>query len=79
MNFETKEPSLRKTIRELREESGLTQFELATKIEVTPSAVHNWEVGRNEPKASQLRKIAMLFAVTMDSIAFEPEEVKSVG
>ena len=39
------------TIRELREDPGLTQAQLAAKIDVTPSTVYNWEKGNNEPKA----------------------------
>jgi transcriptional regulator with XRE-family HTH domain len=68
-----------KTIRELREDAGLTQLQLANKIGVTPSAVYNWERGRNEPKASQLRTMARLFGVSMDVINFEVEELKSAA
>ncbi len=68
-----------KTIRELREDAGLTQLQLANKIGVTPSAVYNWERGRNEPKASQLRTMARLFGVSMDMIDFEVEELKSAA
>ncbi len=68
-----------KTIRELREDAGLTQLQLANKIGVTPSAVYNWERGRNEPKASQLRTMARLFGVSMDMIDFDVEELKSAA
>ncbi len=68
-----------KTIRELREDAGLTQLQLANKIGVTPSAVYNWERGRNEPKASQLRTMARIFGVSMDVINFEVEELKSAA
>lgn len=68
-----------KTIRELREGAGLTQVQLANKVGVTPSAVYNWERGRNEPKASQLRTMARLFGVSMDAIVFEGEELKSAA
>jgi transcriptional regulator with XRE-family HTH domain len=68
-----------KTIRELREAAGMTQLELATQIGVTPSTVYNWERGRNEPKATQLRALARVFGVPMDVIDFEVEDVKSVA
>lgn len=58
-----------KTIRELREAAGLTQLELAYRVEVTPSTVSNWERGIFEPKVSQLRRVAQLFGVSMDDIA----------
>ncbi|RIK36688.1 MAG: XRE family transcriptional regulator [Chloroflexi bacterium] len=60
-----------RTIRELRESAGLTQFELAVKVGVTPATVYNWERGRYEPKASQLRTLARVFGVSMDDIDFE--------
>lgn len=69
----------RKTIRELREAQGLTQAEFAFHLGVTPSAVYSWEAGKYEPKASQVRAIAKLCGVSMDVIAFEAEEVKSVA
>lgn len=69
----------RKTIRELREAAGLTQLQLANRVGVTPSAVYNWETGRNEPKASQLRAVALVFGVRMDDIDFEVEDLKSAA
>jgi len=57
-----------KTIKELREEAGLTQFQLAVKVGVTPTTVSAWERGVYEPRASQLRKLAQLFGVAMDEI-----------
>ena len=70
----------RKTIRQLREERGWSQFELATRIGVTPSSIYNWESGRFEPRASQLRQLAQVFGVSMDAIDFEgPVEAKSAA
>jgi transcriptional regulator with XRE-family HTH domain len=68
-----------KSVRELREDAGLTQVQLAHEIGVTPSAVYNWERGRNEPQASQVRAMARLFGVSMDVIAFEAEALKSAA
>jgi transcriptional regulator with XRE-family HTH domain len=58
----------RKTIRELREQRGWSQFELAVKVGVTPGAVGKWERGISEPKATQLRSLAEAFGVLMDQI-----------
>ena len=63
-----------KTIRQLREERGWTQLELANRLGVTPSTIYNWERGRFEPRASQLRQLAQAFAVKMDDIELVPEE-----
>jgi transcriptional regulator with XRE-family HTH domain len=58
----------RKTIRDLREASGWSQFELAVKVGVTPGAVGKWERGVSEPKVTQLRRLAEEFGVLMDQI-----------
>lgn len=69
-----------KTIRKLREEAGMTQLGLANAVGVTPITVYNWERGRYEPKASQLRSLARVFGVSMDDIDFEgPMEGKAAA
>ncbi len=69
-----------KTIRELRRAAGMTQLELAVRVGVTPVTVYNWERGRYEPKASQLRALAHVFGVSMDPIDFEgPMEGKAAA
>ena len=60
-----------KTIRQLREERGETQLQVAIALGVTPATVYNWERGQFEPKASQLRAIAKHFGISMDEIDFE--------
>lgn len=66
-----------KTIKELREEHNETQLELARVLNVTPVTVYNWERGKFEPKASQVRAIARHYEVSMDDIAFEVESAKN--
>jgi transcriptional regulator with XRE-family HTH domain len=68
-----------KTIRELRQAAGLTQLELANKVQVTPSAVYNWERGKNEPSATNLRDLAFALGVSMDDIDLEVWDVKSAA
>ena len=65
-----------KTIRQLREERGWTQLELAYKLGVTPATVSNWERGVFDPKALQLRALARAFGVSMDDIALSEGEKK---
>lgn len=45
-------------IREARRRAGLTQKQLAERIETTQSAVARWERGRVEPSFETLRRIA---------------------
>jgi transcriptional regulator with XRE-family HTH domain len=68
-----------KTIRELREERGITQFRLAVLVEVTPSTISNWERGATEPKVGQLRKLASIFGVSMDLIEIADREDAAEG
>ncbi len=68
-----------KTIKQLRQENGLTQLELANRAGVTPSTIYNWERGRFEPKATQLRAVARVFGVSSDEIELETDDVKRVA
>jgi len=68
-----------KTIRELRIAAGMTQLELAIAVGVTPSAVYNWERGKNEPSATNLRDLARVLGVSMDVIDLEVWDAKSVA
>lgn len=51
-----------------RANSGLNQKEMAGKLGVDVSTVVNWEKGKSEPSASQLRKISELSHIPMDYI-----------
>ena len=53
-------------IKELRIMSALTQAELAEKVGVDPSAVSLWENDVNEPKASYIVRLALVFDVSSD-------------
>ena len=58
---------------------GATQLELAIAVSVTPVMFYNWERGKYEPEASQVRAITQFFGVSMDEIVFEVREVKPVA
>ncbi len=69
-----------RTIRQLREGKGETQLQVAIAVGVTPATVFNWERGKYEPKASQLRSLARHFGVSMDEIDFEgPMQGKGIA
>src|SRR5215207_8519786 len=61
-----------KTIRQLRQDQGWTQFELALRVGVQPQAVYLWESGRRTPQVPQLRKLGQLFGICSDEIVLEP-------
>ncbi len=50
----------------MRIESGLTQKELAAKLQTSNSAVCDWEKGRTQPDLQMLIRIAELFNVQTD-------------
>ena len=60
-----------KTIRELRQDRGWTQFELALKVGVQPQAVYLWETGRRLPQVQQLRRLGQVFGLCSDDIVLE--------
>ncbi len=68
-----------RTIRQLRDERGWTQLELAYRLRVTPVTIYNWERGRTEPRVSQFRQLARLFGVSMDDIALEGEGLEGTA
>ena len=53
-------------LRELRNKSGLTQNEIASKLGVSGQTILNWENGIYEPKINQLIQLADLFGVSID-------------
>lgn len=53
-------------LRELRNKSGLTQNEIATRLGVSGQTILNWENGIYEPKINQLILLADLFGVSID-------------
>jgi len=50
-------------LKTLRKERGWSQEDLATRLDVSPGSVGNWEIGPYEPHAKTLKKLAALFEV----------------
>lgn len=62
-------------IASLRRESGMTQIELAEKLNYSDKAISKWERGESVPDISVLKAIADLFGVSVDYlISSEHEE-----
>jgi len=55
-------------LRRKREEHGLTQADLAEKMNVTQALVSFWELGRNFPEASKLPKLSQVLDCTVDEL-----------
>ena len=55
-------------IKELREEHGLTQQQLAERMGVTQAAVARWESGENKLNSENLIKLADILNTTTDAL-----------
>lgn len=56
-----------------RKIAGMTQIDLAKKLDVSESTVINWEKGRSEPTIAQAIMIAEVVNRPLDSIIFLPK------
>lgn len=56
------------TLKKLRTDNQLTQEDLADKLYVTRTAISKWETGRGFPAIDNLKEIATLFGVSIDSL-----------
>ena len=60
---------------EMRIKNGLTQEELAAKLDVGQPSVALWETGKNFPTVKKLIQIAEIFGCTLDDLI--DKEIKS--
>ena len=63
-----------KIIKELRKSAGLTQSELAQKLNVSFQAVGKWERGESYPSAALLPELAKALNCSIDELYTPPEE-----
>lgn len=64
MNLQTKLVSLRK-------QKGLTQLDLAEKLNVSRQAISRWEVGYSVPSTDNLKVLSELYGVSIDYLLNE--------
>jgi len=57
-----------KLILYLRKKHGLTQQELADKLNITPKAISKWECGMGLPDITILKEISKIFNITTDEL-----------
>ena len=60
-------------ILELRTGMGLSQGDLADRLEVSRQSVSKWETGQSVPDLDKIIKLADLFGVTVDELVREGE------
>lgn len=60
-------------LKKLRNESGLTQDELAERLYVTRTAISKWETNKGYPNIESLKTIASFFSITVDDLLSSDE------
>lgn len=59
-------------LRSLRTQAGLTQLDIAEKLDVSAAAIGAWENGRAKPRLTKLGELADLLDVTVSELMGEP-------
>lgn len=59
---------------ELKEKTGVTDYEVAKKTGVSTSTLTNWKYGRYTPKTDKLKKLADYFGVPLETLLEEEGE-----
>ncbi len=59
-----------KNIKKRRVEKGMTQDQLAEKLNVTRQAVSNWETGKTQPSIEMLTAIATHFDTSVEALIY---------
>lgn len=63
-----------KSIRELRENRGMQQKELAIALNVSQPTVSDWEAGRKTPSGKSLIKLAQFFGISVEELTSDTME-----
>lgn len=56
------------TLKDLRESVGMTQHDVARKLDVTDVAISRWECGRSSPLYKYRERMADLYGVSVDEV-----------
>lgn len=59
---------LKDTLVQLRKEHGLSQLQLAEKLNVSRQAISKWEVGATLPTTANLISISQIYAISVDDL-----------
>lgn len=62
-------------IKELREEKGLSQQQLANELKISQSAIAKWELSKTQPTAKTLLLVAKYFDVSLEFL-LDDEDAK---
>ena len=68
MNYDEDILTIGKKIKQLREQQGLTQSDLAEKLGTSRVAVSKWETGKKVPLLGEAERIIVYFQITLDEL-----------
>ena len=68
------EETFSERLKMLRKERGWSQEDLATRMDVSPGSVGNWEIGPHEPHNKTLKKLATLLEVDVSFLLYGQEK-----
>lgn len=71
--------ALSENLRAARMAAGISQEEVARRLDVKQATVSAWEVGRNEPDVEALSKMASIFDTTIDALAGRPPKIDGIS
>jgi CheY-like chemotaxis protein/transcriptional regulator with XRE-family HTH domain len=63
-------------IKDIREEKGFSQEELAKKLNVAQSTIGMWESGKRTPKLDEITRLARVLSITVNRLIGQPKETK---
>ena len=66
-------------LRELRKSAGLSQSELAAKLDMAQNSLSNWERGERKPDVEVMARIADFFEVSTDYLLGKTDIKKTVS
>ena len=64
-------------LKTLRQKTGITQKELASKLNVSPAAYSLWEKGEREPKFEIIENLCTFFGVTTDFLMGRTDDIRT--
>ncbi len=59
----------------LRKQAGLSQEDLADKLDVSRQAVHKWETGQSRPDLDNMKILSMLYSVSIDNLLDDKADI----
>lgn len=61
----------------LRKQRGLSQEDLANKLEISRQSVHKWEQGLSYPEIDKIKKLAQIFGVSIDALLNDEMDISA--